>query len=206
MKSKAMVVLLVGCMAGLSLMPREATADTIIIDPVPLPVTYLIETDKAAYELGEQVHVTHRLINQGEEPFVIQFMESPGFDLLVLQEGIEVWPGPTHHFAVIWDWALPAGDSAEFHYAWDMTDLHGDLVAPGTYELLPRMNGGPEPIFLNYEYPPDPRTQITIIPEPGIGALMVLGLAFLAKCRKGERPGRMGLNWLDKLMKQRGSS
>jgi len=196
MKSKAMLVLLVGFVAGLSLVPREATADWTIIDPVdlplpvtPLPVTYLIETDKAVYELGEQVHVTHRLINHGEEPFVIQFMVDPGFDLWVLQEGIEVWPGPTMHFQVIWDWVLPAGETAEFHYTWDMTDSCGDLVAPGMYELLVRMNGGPYPVYVGYEYPPDPQTQIAIIPEPGAGALMVLGLAFLAKCRKGERPG-----------------
>ena len=162
---------LVVAWATLAITAGRAAAD---VTPGPFPgLTYLseLETDKAVYQLGEEVHAVHRLTNEGDEDYRFQKITTPVFDLWALDDqGTKIW---SYYMIIIqgnagWMTVAP-GESIVREYTWDMTDYQGNLVAPGTYELVGVMYGNGLAAA---------RRAITVVPEPATMGLVLLGASF----------------------------
>jgi len=165
--------------AGADPMFPPGQGDIIWLGPL-YDLEYVLQTDKPVYQLGEDVHVIQRLTNRASGDFTMEFMQEPGFDLWVLEDGNRIWSqSGGWAFPVVWYLTLGPGESVERQYTWDMTDDEGNPVGPGQYDLV----GVPQRS--------EARTQITIIPEPGTIALMLLGLGLLTR-RPMRRHGRRG--------------
>ena len=159
--------------AGADPMFPPGQGDIIWLGPL-YDLEYVLQTDKPVYQLGEDVHVIQRLTNRASGDFTMEFMQEPGFDLWILEDGNTIWSAAKGRFKmVVWYLTLGPGESVERQYTWDMTDDEGNPVGPGQYDLV----GVPQRS--------EARTQITIIPEPGTIALMLLGLGLLG--RRGTR-------------------
>jgi len=144
------------------------------------PMAFLdsfIETDKTVYSLGQQVHVVHRVESNLDEPWTLWPVRDPWWNLHVFDEGgSEVWT----RFRAFLHYAPPLvfapGEWVEYEYTWDLTDLEGNPVAPGRYELAALISQGP-----------GSRTWITVAPAPEPGALLLMLAGFtwpLARRRK----------------------
>jgi len=169
------VLLVVGCIAAIGTGVRQAGAD---LTPAggPRPA-YFLDTDKAVYQLGEQVHAVHRLTNEGDEDYRLQKITTPVFDLWVLDiDGDKIW---SYNMIVLpgnagWLTVAP-GESVLREYTWDMTDYQGNFVSPGAYELVGVIYGGAHV-----------RTGITVVPEPTTLGVVLAGFGF-AIIRRGAR-------------------
>jgi len=175
-------ILLGACVVGLA--SGTVRAELIRLgdfpDPAPLPeLVYLIETDKEVYELGEEVHITHRAVNEGEVDIRFEFRYSPAFEFYILagEERIEPWF--QRLCPVIWGFTLTAGESYVTEWTWHMTDRDGIRLAPGNYDIVGIAHGGPTPVIIGADYPGPPVTSITIVPEPGMLGFVSVGFALL---------------------------
>jgi hypothetical protein len=156
-------------------------------DWAPLPeldyefaYVYSIETDKQVYQLGEEVLITHRAINEGEVSITLEFLYTPGFSFKVLRDGEEVW-APFVLCPGRYLWGLAPGESYVTQWTWDMNDSDGNPLAPGRYEILGIPHGGPSPIVLGGHYSQRPVTTITIVPEPGMVGIFLLSFCVVLR-------------------------
>lgn len=184
---------------GLCLLPGNLNADTIPIPPglddidwPPLgPIGFLtppggvirtIETDKLIYQPGEAVHITQRIVNQGQSVGVDwPFTCEPALEFCVLSGGALVAPGPHGHPARYWTIDLSPGESFEMQWTWDQTDADGHLLPPGIYDIV-GVTGGAMSAY-------DPVVSVTIVPEtivpePAAAALAGLGIGLLSLRRR----------------------
>jgi hypothetical protein len=171
-------LVLAAAWAALGITAGRAAADA---TPGPFPgLAYLseLETDKGVYQLGEEVQAVHRFTNQADADYRLQKNTTPVFDLWVLDDqGKKIW---SQYMVILpgnagWLTVVP-GESVVHEYTWDMTDYQGNLVAPGTYELVGVMYGG----F-------DARRAITVVPEPATMGLVLLGVLFVTFRRRTRR-------------------
>lgn len=153
-------------------------------DPLP-ELVYLIETDKEVYQLGEEVRITHRALNQGEADVTIRFGWAPGFEFYILAEGVRIEPWFQVRFPVIWWLTLSPGESYVSEWTWDMTDSEGNPLAPGAYDIVGVSHGGPDPVLPGMDYPDVPVTSITIVPEAGMLGFVSLGFGVLLRRKRG---------------------
>jgi hypothetical protein len=154
--------------------------------PGPLPeLVYRIETDKPVYQLGEEVHITHQALNRGDADVTIQFGWEPGFEFFILagEETIEPWLQARS--PVIWRLTLSPGESYATEWTWDMTDMEGNLLALGSYDIVGVSHGGPDPVLPGMDRPDVPVATIVIIPEPAMVGLLLMGFGILLRRRKG---------------------
>jgi len=154
--------------------------------PGPLPeLVYRIETDKPVYQLGEEVHITHRAMNLGDADVTIRFTCEPGFRFDVVTAGERVEPWLWVLSARVWSLTLSPGESYESEWTWDMADSDGNPVLPGTYDILGLSHGTPV-MPVGASSPDDPVTSITIVPEPAMVGLLSLGFGILLRRRKDQ--------------------
>jgi len=152
--------------------------------PGPLPeLVYSIETDKQVYQLGEEVRITHRAVNEGDADVTIRFGWAPGFEFYILAEGVMIEPWYQARSPVIWWLALSPGESYVSEWTWDMTDRDGNPLGPGAYDIVGVSHGGPDPVLPGMDYPDVAVTSITIVPEPGMLALVSVSLCLLLRRR-----------------------
>ena len=154
---------------GIGISERSAHAE-VIVYPTEFNLEYFIQADKDVYQLGEIVHVYHSVTNPWDVSYTFRFKQAPGFFLRVKQDGNTVWERGAFKM-VIWELTLLPDETIEQEYIWDMLDYSGNLVDPGEYELVSMAGRG-------YE---DSSTFITIIPEPGILALLLTGIPLIVK-------------------------
>ncbi len=179
------LVLAGGVLLTLGLIGSRAKAEIILLDPNNCTdLEYTIETDKAIYQLGEQVHVVQEYSNLGGVDISFNFNQEPGFDMWVLKDGNVIWHQVKGGLPVVTYPTLSAGESFKDEYIWEMINDDGNPVAPGEYEVWGLMLGS-YPAKVGCEYPAAPSTTITIIPEPTtlVSLLVGLGLTSMRKRR-----------------------
>lgn len=180
-------ILSAACVVALGSAPLGAEATPVgdFGSPVPLPelpeLVYSIETDKQVYQLGEQVRVTHRAVNQGEVDIRFEFLYSPAFQFYILAAEERIDPWFEARSPVIWGFTLSPGDSYVTEWTWEITDADGSPLPPGHYDIVGIGNGGPSPIVVGAHYPVPPITSITVVPEPGILGFVALGFGLLPR-------------------------
>jgi len=154
--------------------------------PDPLPeLVYLIETDKEVYQLGEEVRITHRAVNQGEVDVTIRFGWAPGFEFCIVAGDESMEPWFQARSPVIWWLTLTPGESYITEWTWDMTDRDGIPLAPGNYDIVGVSHGALDPVLPGVDYPDVPVTSITIVPEPGMLGFVSLGFGVLLRRKRG---------------------
>ena len=144
-------------------------------------LVYSIQTDREVYQLGEEVRITHRAVNEGDADVTIRFGWAPGFEFYILAEGVRIEPWVQARAAVIWWLTLSPGESYVSEWTWDMTDRDGNPLAPGAYDIVGVSHGGPDPVLPGMDYPDVPVTSITIVPEPGMLALVSVSFWLLLR-------------------------
>ena len=171
----------------LALRPGSVCASELVLGPLPPPgplpeLVYSIETDKQVYQLGEQVHITYRALNEGEVNIRLEFLYTPGFGFEVLRDGEEV-SAPSLLFPGRYLRVLAPGESYAIEWTWGMNDSDGNPLAPGKYDIVGIAHGGPSPVVVGAQYPGPPATSITIVPEPGMLALVSVSFWLLLRRR-----------------------
>lgn len=102
-------------------------------------IEYYIETDKAVYDMRENVQMLYRVTNVGEENVQFIFTYGPldnTCDWMVDEDELRIWdnlgrPGT----AVMTYLALEPSQSYEYTHTWDMTDKNGDSISSGNYTV-----------------------------------------------------------------------
>ncbi|MHC4642200.1 MAG: right-handed parallel beta-helix repeat-containing protein [Planctomycetota bacterium] len=102
-------------------------------------IEYYIQTDKAVYDVGENVEMLYRVTNVGEEYVDFIFTYGPidnTCDWMVDKEGLRIWDnlGRGIYF-VFTSFNLGPSQSYEYTHTWDMTDNDGDYVSLGNYTV-----------------------------------------------------------------------
>ena len=153
--------------------------DGVVIGSIRIVRT--IETDQQTYQPGQTVHITQRIINQGQGQVTvgIPFRYEPAFEFSVLSGTDRVGPrGFWVHLAQYWTVWLSPGESYETQLTWDQMGVDGQPVPPGTYDIVGITSG--------VTSTDDPIVSITIVPEPGAGVLVGVVFSLLA-ARKPRR-------------------
>ncbi len=143
-------------------------------------IEYYTQTDKAIYDLGENVEMLFRVTNLTDTDVLIGCSRHGGFNLLVEKNGEAVW-----YLAHAFAWFSPgvelsAGESKNIPYIWDMIDDNDNLVAPGIYDVVGVMYNEP----WTGTGPTEVSVPITIVPEP---ASLVLFMACLSVLIRNKR-------------------
>lgn len=150
-------------------------------NPLPPPpwtngMEFSIETDKSVYSLGEQVLATYFVHNPTDQDFVWTFNTDPGLFLWVHQDTEEIWLNPMAVKLMFSAVTIPAQDTFELEWLWNLTDKDNLPVAHGLYTLT----AGPTPTSNEAI-----STEITVIPEPATALLLGSAwIGFLLKRRQ----------------------
>lgn len=151
-------------------------------------IEYYIQTDKAVYNLGEDVDFLYRVTNLKDEEWRVEWF-FPIFDVIAEEKDGE-------NFNEIWNWSwdkihhwgpivftLGPQESTELNEIWPQIDLNGSVeiedhtqVPPGLYRIA------------GVCYPTDVSipVDITIIPEPSSLAIFIISLSILITKKKPE--------------------
>jgi len=164
-------LVLVGCAKA-----TLVDSNSIVVDDIE----YYIETNKALYDLGEDVEILYRITNLRDEKWQV-LDTAPLWMIFVAPEEAEwfdaIWklfdpspPGPG-------GLTLQPNESAEISVIWPQIDMQGTLYEPGDDTQVPpgiyRITGRLKPTDTNVA------VDITVMPEPSSLILFVAGLAIL---------------------------
>jgi len=138
-------------------------------------IEYYIQTDKAIYDLGENVQMLYRVTNLGTEDVTFSFGGDPEWNFWVEKDGDYVWQAVEGWWATIVNFTLAPSEYKEYPYEWDMRDNDGVLVSLGEYNVIGGFDAG---VPDNYEYS-RVSVPIVIIPEPCSLTLFAAGLCIL---------------------------
>ena len=146
--------------------------------------TTSVETDKVVYEVGEWATVTHTILNPSDEAVSLSFGWTPGYDIWAYDNPGDLSVGELYltrepvrdinqgAYWASWTLDLSPGESYQTDYAWNLTDDDGDELVPGEYVIVESA------LFAD--------TRITIVPEPGTLAGLLIG-AGIACLKRGRR-------------------
>jgi len=127
-----------------------------------------IETDATTYQLGQDIHITQGITNEGNNQAVVPFRSEPAFDFYILSGDTRIDRSIGLRAWVYWSKTLSPGEVYSMEWTWNQTDLNRNPLPPGTYDIVGTTSG------ITTEYSPVAR--ITIVPEPGTLFLATLGL------------------------------
>ncbi|MHC4643495.1 MAG: right-handed parallel beta-helix repeat-containing protein, partial [Planctomycetota bacterium] len=129
-------------------------SNSIIVDDIE----FYVETDKSIYYLGENVEMLYRLTKLGFPGATILCHQSPPLNLVVEKDGETIWMQVQGWYQVMVDLQLFPNIPVEITSSWDMNDVNGVPVGPGTYDVLG--------VIYDTIGIPDVGVQITILPIP----------------------------------------
>jgi len=110
-----------------------SNANVTVIDNIE----YCMQTDKAVYNLGEDVEMLYRVTNFRDEDVTFSFSAYPDFNFWVERDGMNIWTAVHGGWGVWVSWELSPGESKEFPHMWDMTcDDWACSVEPGEYTMI----------------------------------------------------------------------
>ncbi len=118
-------------------------SNSIVVDDVE----YYIQTDKAVYNLGENVQMLYRVTNLGDEDVTFSSLPLPEWNFWVEKHGENIWRAVNVWWAVITEFTLSPGESKEFPalsfpYVWNMRDDENNLVNVGKYNVIGGLYAG----------------------------------------------------------------
>ncbi|MBA7485945.1 hypothetical protein ES707_21497 [subsurface metagenome] len=102
-------------------------------------VEYYMQTDKAVYDLGENVEMLYRVTNLGSEDVRFDFYCGPigdRCDYIVEKDGERIWDNLFR--PVTWaftSFTLGPLESYEYTKIWGMIYKNGDRILPGNYNI-----------------------------------------------------------------------
>ena len=154
----------------------------IVIDDIE----YYIQTDKAVYNLGEDVESLFRVTNFSDETLSIG-TSHPVLDIIVFEKEGE-------SFNEIWNWSwdeiypqgpvlfkLEPGESRELGCIWPQIDLNGSVeiedhtpVPPGIFRVSGNCNPTDTSVYVD----------ISIVPEPSSLALFAMSAIALVRYKR----------------------
>jgi len=175
MKTKVMATITAVLVLGMTQFARATLVNwnSIVEDEIE----YYIQTDKAVYDLGENVQMLHRVTNLMNEDVTIPCSRAPEFNLWVQKDGGAIWS-----LIHIFKWYSPGvelavGEPKELSCNWDMRDDNGNLVELGIYAVVGVMYNEPWNYNNHGNYiPTEVAVPITIIPEPAAILLLAMGI------------------------------
>jgi hypothetical protein len=129
------LILLVSPTAHTATTADVPNANSIVEDNIE----YYMQTDKAVYDVRENVQMLYRVTNVGDEDVEFVFTYG-GLDntcnWIVDKDGLRIWdnldrPGTT----VMTHLVLSPSQSYAYTHTWDMTDNDGENISPGNYTV-----------------------------------------------------------------------
>ena len=162
-----------------------ALGDPVPTWPLPEP-HYTLESDRATYDLGENLDILFQISNAGDADLVYRLSCSPGIEIQIFREQELAWESATIHMPAFQDITILPGDSVGRCVMWDQTDRFGVEVEPGSFELRGVIHGNPHPLMMGVHYPELPSAQIQIVPEPSVVMLLsTIAMIRLKRRRNG---------------------
>jgi hypothetical protein len=161
-------------------------------------VAYYMATDKAVYDLGDEVDMLYRVTNLTDASVAVGTVYGDEEDWytfrVIMEDGSQVWE--YFHFTGVTDrtaYHLGPYQSGQFLTSWNMMNDNGTPglpnddfpISPGPYNVIGELN------LLNGERVPV-SVSITVIPEPGSSVLFAVGLAGLILTRGSRNQKRVG--------------
>ena len=140
-------------------------------------IEYYIQTNKAIYDLGENVEMLYRVTNFRQESVTFWFGHDPVYQFKVQDEGSVIWSAPSAWLQVVTNFTLTPGEYREFPddftppYIWNMRNNQGQLVDLGSYEIIGRLYDSPG----DYD-DSEIMVSIDIVPEPSSFMLFIVGI------------------------------
>ena len=174
--------------AGIVILASVVTAKATLVNSnsiVKDDIEYYMQTDKAIYNLGEDVEMLYRVTNLGGVDVTFEFTAGPvddRGDFIVEKDGERIWDNLGRpRTRNLTQFTLSPLESRDFTHLWDMTDSGGHQVTPGIYDVTGVLSN----LRLAYaeRYVPV-AIQIEIIPEPSTLLLVGAGLVGLLIRRK----------------------
>ncbi len=155
-------------------------SNSIIVDDIE----FYTQTDKALYELGENVEMLYRVTNLREEDVTFGPLPMPEWNFWVEKDGEYIWKAVNVYWGMETEFTLSPGESKEFPalnhpYVWNMRDEENNLVTVGNYSVIGGLYHG-----LGYYDYTKVGIPIEIVPEPATFFLLALGGLLLKRCRK----------------------
>jgi hypothetical protein len=148
-------------------------------------IEYYTQTDKAVYELGEDVEMLYRVTNLTDVNVVFYLPNSPAWNFWVEKDGENIWTAVEGWYAFSSGFTLAPGEFKEFpvfspYYVWDMRNNENNLINVGEYDVIGGFDAGEAE---NYYYS-RVSVPITIVPEPSSLAILLAGAVYLTRKRK----------------------
>ena len=176
MKKRIIVVLIALSFVGIA-RATLVNSNSIVQDDIE----YYIQTDKAIYDLGENVQMLYRVTNEGSEDVTFAFPHSPEWNFWVEKDEQHIWRAVNGWWTVMTQFTLGPSDSKEFPIfdppcIWNMRDDEDNLVNIGKYDVIGGLYAGTgEYDFTKVSVP------ITIVPEPVSLTLFIAGVPVLLR-------------------------
>jgi hypothetical protein len=140
-------------------------------------IEYYMQTDKAIYNLGENVEMLYKVTNLSNANVMFGFGGDPEWNFWVEKDGDYVWQAVEGWWASGTGFTLAPSESKEYTYTWDMKDYSDVLVSLGEYKAIGGFDAG---VAYKYEYS-KVAVPINIIPEPATFILFGFGVFLLRK-------------------------
>ena len=171
--------------AGIVILASVVPAKATLVDSnsiVDLGIEYYMQTDKAVYDLGENIQMLYRVTNLRDDD--VDFIFSYGqldntCDWMVDQDELRIWDNLDRPVIFVGtSFTLNPSESYEYTHTWDMTYKNGDNILPGNYTIT-----GVLDYPSSYERYVPVSVSIGVIPEPATLLLLALGGLMLRKRR-----------------------